>query len=481
MFLERIYDESLAQAAYLVACDHTNLAVVIDANRDVESCLRVADHHRFKIVAVTETHIHADFVSGSRELARRTGGRLLLSCEGGPGWQYGFATPNSATLLRHGDSFDVGLLRFDVRHTPGHTPEHLSFVVTDRGMNERPVGMFTGDFIFVGDVGRPDLLERAANQQGTMDVLARRLFQSIQATRDLPDYLQLWPGHGAGSACGRALGALPSTTLGFERVANWAFQFTDETCFAKEVLSGQPEPPAYFARMKSVNRAGPPVFPELGPLPELGAQEIQDAFHRGVTVVDVRSTADFAAGHIPGTLSIPMGTSLATWAGTFVDYTRDMVLVADDDDRLQRARYTLALIGLDRVVARAGRRAREEWQVEIGELERVDQVSIEEVANDEDRTVIDVRGNAEWEEGHLPNARHYFLGELVRKARELPHDTPIAVHCHGGTRASVAASLLQAQGFTNVANMSGGYRAWTEAKLPVERDDAPADIGSDSV
>jgi len=476
MFLERIYEESLAQAAYLVACDHTKLAVVIDANRDVESCLRVAEHYGYQIVAVTETHIHADFVSGSRELSRRTGARLLLSCEGGPGWQYGFATPNSTTLLRHGDSFDVGLLHFDVRHTPGHTPEHLSFIVTDRGMNERPVGMFTGDFIFVGDVGRPDLLERVANQRGTTDALARRLFQSIQATRDLPDYLQIWPGHGAGSACGRALGALPSTTLGFERIANWAFQISDETSFVEEVLSGQPEPPPYFARMKSVNRAGPAPFPELGPLPEVGAQEIQDAFHRGVTVVDVRSSANFAAGHIPGTLSIPMGTSLATWAGTFVDDTRDILLIADDDDRLQRARRTLALIGLDRVVARASRRAREEWQTEFGELGRVEQLSIDEVANADERTVIDVRGDAEWEEGHLPNARHYFLGDLVRKARELPHDTPIAVHCHGGTRASVAASLLQAQGFTNVANMSGGYRAWTEAKLPVERDEASADV-----
>jgi hydroxyacylglutathione hydrolase len=310
-----------------------------------------------------------------------------------------------------------------------------------------------------------------------MDALARRLFQSIQATRDLPDYLQIWPGHGAGSACGKALGAMPSTTLGFERVANWAFQFNDENSFVEEVLSGQPEPPGYFARMKSVNRSGPPPFPSLGPLPELGAHEIQEAFHTGVTVVDVRRSADFAAGHIPGTLSIPMGTSLATWAGTFVDDSRDIVLVADDDDRLARARHTLAVIGLDRVVGRAGRRARDEWQSEIGELERVEQVSVEQVAetDSDERIVIDVRGTAEWEEGHLPNARHYFLGDLIRKARDLPHDTPIAVHCHGGTRASVAASLLQAQGFSNVANIAGGYRAWTDAKLPVEQNEAPTD------
>ena len=476
MFLERVYEESLAQAAYVVGCDHTKLAIIIDVNRDIEPCLRVVEHQGFKLVAVTETHIHADFVSGTREVARRTGARLLLSCEGGPGWQYGFATPNSSTLLRHGDSFDVGLLRFDVRHTPGHTPEHLSFVVTDRGMSERPVGIFTGDFIFVGDVGRPDLLERAANQQGTMDALARRLFQSIRATSDLPDYLQIWPGHGAGSACGKSLGAMPSTTLGFERVANWAFQFDDENSFVEEVLSGQPEPPGYFARMKTVNRAGPPPYPTLGALPEMGAQQIQDAFHTGVTVVDVRSSADFAAGHIPGALSIPMGTSLATWAGTFIDDTRGILLLADDDDRLDRARRTLALIGLDRVVGRADRRARDEWRAEFGELERVEQVSVDDVANGTERTVIDVRGGAEWEEGHLPNARHYFLGELIRKARDLPHDTPIAVHCHGGTRASVAASLLQAQGFTNVANISGGYRAWTEAKLPVEHDEASADV-----
>jgi len=475
MFLERVYDESLAQAAYVVACDHTNLAIVIDANRDIESCLRVAEHQKFQIIAATETHIHADFVSGTRELARRTGARLLLSVEGGPGWQYAFAGADS-TLLRHGDSFDVGMLRFDVRHTPGHSPEHLSFVVTDRGMSERPVGMFTGDFIFVGDVGRPDLLERAAKQEGTMDGMARRLFKSLQSTKDLPDYLQLWPGHGAGSACGKALGALPSTTLGFERVANWAFQFADENSFVDEVLSGQPEPPGYFARMKSVNRGGPPPLPTFGALREAGAQAIQDAFHTGVTVIDVRPSADYAADHIPGTLSIPMGSSFATWAGTFVSESRDIMLLADDDDRLERARHTLALIGLDRVVGRAGRRARDEWQSEFGELERVEQVSVEQVADGDERAVIDVRGDAEWQEGHLPNARHYFLGDLIRKTRDLPHDTPIAVHCHGGTRASVAASLLQAQGFTNVANMSGGYRAWSNAKLPVERDEKPADV-----
>jgi len=212
MLLARIYDDALAQASYLIGCQESGTAIIVDPNRDVARYIDAADRHSLRLEYITETHIHADFVSGARDLARATGAKLLLSREGGADWQYGFARDDDARLLSNGDRFDVGHVRFDVRHTPGHTPEHLSFVVTDRLSSERPVGILTGDFIFVGDVGRPDLLERAANVQGTMDRLARQLFRSIRATSDLPDYLQIWPGHGEGSACGKSLGAMPSTT-----------------------------------------------------------------------------------------------------------------------------------------------------------------------------------------------------------------------------------------------------------------------------
>lgn len=468
MLFKRIYEDALAQASYLIACEQTGRAIVVDPNRDVERYLEAARDEDVTITDVTETHIHADFVSGARELARRAGARLLLSAEGGADWQYRFAGEDRAALLHQGDQFEVGTIRFEARHTPGHTPEHLSFLVTDSTMSEHAVGMLTGDFLFVGDVGRPDLLERAARVQGTMESMARDLFRSLQALGELPDYLQIWPGHGAGSACGKALGALPMTTLGFERVANWALQLSDEDEFVHAVLAGQPEPPGYFSRMKMLNRAGPPPWPETDSLPEIHVPGIRRALATDVAVIDVRPSAEFAGGHIPGTLSMPMGDSLATWAGTLVDERRDILLLADDAERLRAAQRVLALIGLDRVAGWAGATARMTWEAEIGPLARVRQVAPEAVAA-EGRTVIDVRRASEWQEGHVPGARHFYLGDLAERAQELSLDTPIALHCQGATRASIAASILQAKGFTNVANVRGGYRAWTDAGLPVDR------------
>src|SRR6476659_3765655 len=265
MFFRRFYDDQLAQASYLLGCQATGEALVVDPNRHLEPYLRGAEAEGLRITHVTETHIHADFVSGSRELAARAGARLLLSAEGGPEWSYAFARDAGATLLRDGDRFMVGNIRFDVLHTPGHTPEHLSFLVTDTPATDRPMGAITGDFIFVGDVGRPDLLEKAARVAGTMRASAHALFGSIQRFKQLPDYLQLWPGHGAGSACGKALGAVPSSTLGYERIANWAFTAGSEAEFVKLVLEGQPAPPRYFAVMKRLNRDGPPPRPTERP------------------------------------------------------------------------------------------------------------------------------------------------------------------------------------------------------------------------
>jgi hydroxyacylglutathione hydrolase len=466
MLLTRIYEDGLAQAAYLVACDHTSLGMVVDPNRDVDRYIEAAARAHVKIAAVTETHIHADFLSGSRELARRTGAQLLLSGEGGPDWQYGFAAVANARLLHDGDRFEVGTLQVDVRHTPGHTPEHLSFVVTDTTLGAVPVGMFSGDFLFAGDVGRPDLLERAANVGGTMEPMARRLYRSLRATDSLPPHLQVWPGHGPGSACGKALGAMPSTTLGFERLVNWAFQAENEDAFVRAVLEGQPEPPKYFARMKSLNRDGPPPMPASDPLPELHADELRRAFERS-TVIDARPSAEFARAHIPGSISVPFGDSFATWVGSLFDADRDVVLLADDSTRLSNARRMLALIGFDRVAGWAGKTAREEWAAG-GRLEQVEQVEAADVASENHRTVIDVRGAAEWDAGHIPNARHHFLGDLSSTSDALPRDLPIVLHCQGGTRASIAASMLQAKGFTDVRTLRGGMDAWEAANLPVD-------------
>ena len=260
MLLKRIYDTKLAQASYLIGCAATGEAIVVDPNRDIDQYLRAAADEGLTIAVVTETHIHADFVSGSRELVERTGAQLLLSDEGDADWKYAFASAASATLLHDGDSFMVGNLKFEVMHTPGHTPEHLTFLVTDTPATDRPMGAITGDFIFVGDVGRPDLLERAAKMQGTMEASARTLFRSLQRFKQFPDHLQIWPGHGAGSACGKALGAVPSSTLGYERFANWGLATTSEDEFVQAVLAGQPEPPKYFAEMKRINKMGPAIL-----------------------------------------------------------------------------------------------------------------------------------------------------------------------------------------------------------------------------
>ena len=272
MLIKRIYDTKLAQASYLVGCQATGEALVIDPNRDVEQYLRAAEAEGLRITHVTETHIHADFVSGSRELARRTGATLLLSDEGGADWKYRFAKEDGATLVTGGDQFMVGNLRFDVLHTPGHTPEHITLLVTDTPATDQPMGAFTGDFIFVGDVGRPDLLEKAAKVEGTMVAGAKTLYASIERFKRLPDYLQLFPGHGAGSACGKALGAVPTTTLGYEKLANWGLTAADEAEFIQMVLAGQPEPPTYFAEMKRINKEGPAILGGFAHPPRLAGR-----------------------------------------------------------------------------------------------------------------------------------------------------------------------------------------------------------------
>jgi hydroxyacylglutathione hydrolase len=469
MILERVFDELLAQASYLIGCEETSTAIVIDPNRDVDQYIALAKEKKLEITHVTETHIHADFLSGARELARRTNAGLILSGSGGRDWQYAFAEETGARIVRHNDTIDVGTVHITIRETPGHTPEHICFLVTDRTASDRPVGMATGDFIFVGDVGRPDLLEKAGNVQGASEVLAKALFQSLRATRNLPDYLQLWPGHGAGSACGKSLGAMPSTTLGFERVANWAFQIEDESAFVAEAIAGQPEPPTYFARMKQLNREHPPAAPELEPLQRIELPALEEAMASGTVVLDVRSSADFAAGHIPGTLSMPVGTSLSKWAGTLLSYDRDIILLGDSADRVRRARHALMLIGMDRVVGHGGKPLRIAWTKAHGPLEKVTRIDMRDLSSSDGRKIVDVRGAAEFSEGHVPGSEHHYLGTLARSMHSAPRDEPIALYCKSGTRASIAASILQAQGFTNVAVAPGGIDAWEANGKPVEK------------
>ena len=470
MILKRYYDDKLAQASYLVGCAATGDALIVDPHRDIEAYLADAAAEGLRLTHVTETHIHADFVSGLRKLAVRTGARVYLSGEGGETWRYGFATSLDAVLLEDGDEFMVGNIRVQAVHTPGHTPEHMSFIITDTAGADQPMGVLTGDFIFVGDVGRPDLLEKAAGLEGTMAAGARQLFRSLQRFRELPDWLQLWPGHGAGSACGKSLGAVPSTTLGYEKLFNWAFGVPDEDEFVAAVLAGQPEPPRYFAEMKRINREGPPLRDGMSAAPQLQPQRLRAALADGAMIVDVRPWAEFRASAVPGTINIPLNRSFTTWAGWLIPYDRDFYLIVEPA-RVEEVLRDLAMIGHDRVAGWFAAEAVEAVRQSGMELQRLGEITAAE-ARDRlatgDVALLDVRGAHEWQAGHMPDAPNIPLGYLQERLAEVPADRTVVLYCRSGNRSGIAASLLAANGITNVVNLQGGITAWTAAGHPVE-------------
>lgn len=469
MLIRRFYDTRLAQASFLIGCQATGEALVLDPARDVEPYLGAAEAERMRIVGVAETHIHADFVSGARELAARTGARAYLSDEGDADWKYAWAAEAGATLLHDGDAITVGNLRLDVMHTPGHTPEHLCFVLTDTPATSRPVAVFTGDFVFAGDLGRPDLLEKAAGVAGTMEAGARTLYRSVQRFKRLPDYLQLWPGHGAGSACGKALGAAESTTLGYERIVNWGLADIDEDAFVARVLDGQPEPPRYFATMKRINKAGPALLHGRARAERLPDERLASLAASGALVVDTRPWEQYAAGHLGGALHLPLDRSFTTWAGWLLPYDRDLYLLVDEAREGARddAMRALTSIGLDRVAGWIGASA-------LAGLPLVRTASVAPreawpgIARDE-LAVLDVRNTSEFDAGHLPGATHVPLGDLAQRLAEVPAGRPLVVQCQGGARSAIATSVLEAHGVTDVVNLTGGYAAWLRDGLPVER------------
>ncbi len=469
MIVTRLYEPAIAQASYLVGCGATGEAIVIDPNRDIARYLRAAESEGVRITHVTETHIHADFLSGARELARVTGASLLLSDEGDADWKYAFG--NEARLLHHGDRITIGNIHLDVVHTPGHTPEHLTFLVTDGAAANRPIAAATGDFIFVGDVGRPDLLERAANMLGTMEKGARALWHSLRAFDAYEEWLQIWPGHGAGSACGKGISAVPYSTLGYERRFNWAFAVKTEDEFVAQVLEGQPEPPAYFATMKALNQRGPEIRRGALP-PRLDASRLSALVQAGAIVVDTRAADAFAAAHVPGTLNLPLGGSFVTWAGWLLPYTDDLYVIAAQDDEAGVAEIVrqLALIGLDRVEGVFPADAVSVAAASGEPVEAIPQVTATELATRlaaDEVQVIDVRGRTEWESGHLAAALHLPLGYLPGRWTELPANRPLVMQCRAGGRSAIAAALLRRLGRRDVWNLVGGVDAWQAAGLPL--------------
>lgn len=453
MYLRQIPDAHLAQYSYLIGCQRSGEAIVIDPERDIDRYEDLAKAEGLRISAVAETHIHADFVSGARELAARHPDlKLYLSIEGGPDWQSEWAKALPGFHgLRDGDTFKIGNIELKAIHTPGHTPEHMVFLVTDHGggANE-PMAMLSGDFLFVGDAGRPDLLEQAAGLEGTQEAGARALYHSLKKVAELPCHVQILPAHGAGSACGKALGAVPNSTFGYEEKFNPALKIAlekSETEFVNFILSGQPEPPAYFARMKHLNKVGPDVLGVLPPVKALETAELSVLLGQPETVVlDTRPRAPFLASHIKGSLFTPP-EKFSDFTGSYLDAAQNVVLLADSAEAAGEFRRQLLRIGFERVAGFVSPAVFEQlpvgWKTSFPWLDfaglpaRLEQSPVP--------ALLDVRKATELAAGHLRGAVNIAHTRLKPRLAEVPKG-PLVLTCQSGMRATGAASFLHRQG-----------------------------------
>ena len=474
MLLRQIHDPSLAQYAYLVGCQRTGEALLVDPERDVDRYLALAAAEGLRIDHVAETHIHADFLSGARDLADQTGARLYLSAEGdAAGWGSAWAQGrDDVTFLRDGDTFAVGNIEIRAVHSPGHTPEHLALLVTDHGGGaDAPMALLSGDFVFVGDLGRPDLLEQAAGVTGARDPAARQLYASVQRFLGLDDFVQVLPAHGAGSACGKALGAVPQSTVGYERRFNGAIDAArrGEDAFVETILDGQPEPPLYFARMKAQNRDGVPPLATVPTPRALAAAELA-GLPEGTVVVDTRpDRSAFMAAHLPGALYAPLGASFSTVVASYVtDTDTPLVLVAPEGE-VDAAARALVRVGLDRVEAYATYGTLAEHVEGGGATATIPEATFADLPGD--AVVVDVRREAEVAAGHVPGALWAPHVRLAERAAALP-DAPLWVHCQSGARAALASAYLAARGH-RVTYVNDGFPAYraenaVDGGLPAE-------------
>jgi len=457
VIFETVRTDGLAHLSYLIGDRSSGRAAVIDPRRDVDVYLELARHHCLTITHAVETHIHADFVSGSRELAACTGtARVHVSVEGGA--HYGFAHEP----LRDGSRVELGAVILTAVHTPGHTPEHMAYLATEKG---KPLGFFSGDFLFADSVGRPDLLG-AAQTPG----LARALFRSLRtALAPLPDAVPLYPAHGAGSPCGASICDRQST-IGHERRHNPALQFTDESAFIDWVLRTAPPMPRYYPRMKRINARGPEILNGLPAVEWLGPAAFRRRLTAGeVQLIDNRQMLAFGGGHIDGAWNLGPRAELSLWAGWMLDEALPIALVLPCDGDLPEVLRQFLRVGFTKF-AGCLKGGMEAWVSSGLPVQGLAQVPVHELNTllpPRDFQLLDVRSPHEWDEGHLPGARYLFLGELPEKLRDLNPDKPVVVYCASGYRSSLAASLLQASGFRKVQNVPGSYTAWTAAAFPV--------------
>ena len=461
MYFKQFYLACLAHASYLIGSEGE--AVVVDPQRDVDQYVDEAAAHNLRIKFVIETHLHADFVSGHRELAAGTGAEIVF------GRKAGATIPHRA--VKDGDELAVGKVKLRILETPGHTPEGICVLVIDTEVSDQPQKVLTGDTLFIGDVGRPDL---AGAKGYTPQMMAGMMYESLhEKLLRLDAAVEVYPAHGAGSMCGRNLSNETSSTIGEQRKFNYALQPMSKEQFVKLMTTDLPEAPAYFSQDAEINRTGAEALTGLPPAAALSPAEVLELVARGAVILDVRDAASFGAGHIPGALNIGLGGQFASWAGSLIPMSSPIVIVADSDERIEEARLRLARVGLENVQGNlvGGMNA---WQESGRELACVPQITVAELKQlletRPDLQLIDVRRLPEYESGHAPGALSSPLAGLRKR---LPHlslkpNSPTAVICAGGYRSSAGTSILQQLGFNDLLNVTGGTKAWIDAGYEVE-------------
>jgi glyoxylase-like metal-dependent hydrolase (beta-lactamase superfamily II)/rhodanese-related sulfurtransferase len=454
MYFEQFYLGCLAHASYMLASEGE--AIVVDPQRDVELYLKAAADHGITIKHIFESHLHADFVSGHRELAARTGAKIYMGAQAG-------------ATLPHVPVHDDFVLKFGkasirVLETPGHTPESICLVVTDDEKSPAPWAVLTGDTLFIGDVGRPDLSPKHTPVQ-----LAGLLYDSLHnKLMKLADNVLVYPAHGAGSLCGKNMRADRSSTIGTERLTNYALQIKSRQDFVAQLTSNLPARPEYFSKDAEINRTGATALSELPPLRALTPAELNAMLENGALALDVRPNDEFAAAYVPGSVNIALSGQFASWAGTVLGLTAHPVLIAATDEQLEEARLRMARVGIEVLdgYLHGGVNAWKQAGLPIGTLAQISVVDLEARLQSGELQVLDVRRAPEWEAGHIENATWWPLDNFNVSAPEMDRNLPIAVHCKSGYRSVIAGSLLQRAGFKNVVNVIGGFDAWQQAKLP---------------
>jgi len=455
MYFKQFYLGCLAHASYMIGSQGE--AAVVDPRRDVDTYIDEAREQGFEIQHVIETHLHADFVSGHQELARRTGAKIYFGARAGARFDF--------VPVVEGDEIRVGQVTLRFLETPGHTPESVSVLVIDRTSSEVPKAVLTGDTLFIGDVGRPDLLGSKMSAQELAGMLYDSLHGKLLA---LPDSVEVYPAHGAGSLCGRNISSDTSSTIGQQRQFNYALRPMPKEEFVRMMTTDLPEAPDYFSRDVAINRDGASDLAELPDPAALAARDVEALQKKGAIVLDTRPAAQYGAGHVPGSLHIGLSGQFASWAGALISPRAPILLVAEEEEEVREARTRLARVGIENV---AGYLAGGilEWDRAGLPLATMEQVNVEELdarlRESRAGRVVDVRRPAEWQAGHIPNAVHLPLNTLAQNAAALDKSEPLAVICAGGFRSSIGTSILEQQGFTKVTNVVGGMAAWTGSGL----------------